>query len=201
MVLTKEDRIELLKKAREAKANKRAIKEETEDEVIVNVEPPVVQPETPKVKKTRKKNEIAPLPAPVYVVQESESEEEVIEVPIPAPKKKSLPAKWLKKAPEPQKCCDEKVCKEEPLIDDKPQFVAETIVVPSKSTIKKPKAVRASTRTLTIPPEPEPIAELIKDLEQSDMKYRPKQVRQSPAPPSAPIQIVRVEPSLRLFDY
>lgn len=201
MVLTKEDRIELLKKAREAKANKRAIKEETEDEVIVNVEPPVVQPETPKVKKTRKKNDIAPLPVPVQVVQESESEEEAIEVPIPAPKKKSLPAKWLKKTPEPQKCCDEKVCKEEPIIDDKPQVVEERIVIPSKSTIKKPKAPRASTRTLTIPPEPEPITELIKDLEQADMKYRPKQVRQSSAPPSAPIIIKHQDPPLKLFQY
>lgn len=201
MVLTQEQRVELLAKARLAKANKKLA-----DAPVVNVEPPVEQPPTPKVKKSRKKNEIAPLPEPVQVIQEDESEEEVIEVPIPVPKKKSLPVKWLKNPKtEPEKvCCNEKLSKETPVIDDVPQVVAETIVVPSKKEIKKPRQPRSSapTRTLTIPPEPAPIEEFLEDMSNDAKKYRPPQKRQpSSAPPSAPIQIVRAEPSLRLFDY
>ena len=100
MPLTKEDRIELLARARQAKANKKLAETPT-----VNVEPPVEQPPTPKVKKTRKKNEIAPLPEPVQLIEEDDEEEEVVEVPIPAPKKKTTVNKFLKLTKiEPQKC-------------------------------------------------------------------------------------------------
>lgn len=201
MPLTTEERVELMKRAREAKANKKRA-----ETPVVNVEPPVEQPPPPKVKKSRKKNEIAPLPEPAQVIQVSDEEEaevtEVVEVPIPVPKKKALPTKWLKKQAEPEKvCCDAKLTKEKYVIDDEPQIVEEKIVIPSKATLKKPRAPRSSTplRTLTIT-EPAPITELIQDLEKADMKYRPVQVRQVP-PPSAPIQIKRVESPFKLFDY
>ena len=195
MPLTTEERVELMKRAREAKANKKLA-----ETPVVNVEQPVEQPPPPKIKKTRKKQEV-PLPEPAQVIQVSDEEEEV-EVPIPVPKKKALPTKWLKKQAEPEKvCCDAKVSKEKYVIDDEPQVVEEKIVIPSKATLKKPRAPRASTpsRTLTLT-EPPPITELIQELEKADMKYRPVQVRQAP-PPSAPIQIKRVENAFKLFDY
>lgn len=194
MVLTTEQRVELLAKARAAKANKKLAE--------VNVDPPVEQPETPKVKKSRKKNEVVPLPEPVQVIQESDPEEEVVAAPAPAPKKKALPVKWLKAAPEPQKCCDEKVSKEKFVIDDEPQVVEEHIVVPAKSAIKKPRAPRASTRTLEIITEPKPIEEVLEEVKNNDMKYRPPQKRQvSAPPPSAPISISYKDPPLQLFSY
>lgn len=203
MVLTKEQRLELLVKARQAKANKKLA-----DAPVVNVEPPVEQPPTPKVKKSRKKNEISPLPEPVHVIQEDESKEEVeevIEVPIPAPKKKATPNKFLKLPKiEPQKCCDEKVSREEPLItDDKPQILDNNVVIPSKKEIKKPRQPRASSRTLDIVAEPKAIEEVMEEVKNNDMKYRPqqKQVQQQPPTPSAPISITYKDPPLRLFHY
>jgi hypothetical protein len=209
MVLTKEQRIELLAKARLAKANKRtSIKEEPdevdeEDRPVVNVEPPQPEPPPPKVKKTRKKNEIAPLPVPVEVIQ-------IEEEPVVVPKKKLPTTKWLKNPKtEPERvCCNEKVSKEEYLIDDeKPQVIKE-IVIPAKKEIKKPRVPRASSKTLDLV-EPPPIEEFLQDMSNDAMKYRPPQRRQ-PTPqmqlppvsaPSAPIQIKRVEPALKLFDY
>lgn len=204
MVLTTEQRIELLAKARAAKANKKLALQEAVETPAVNVEPPVEQPATPKVKKSRKKNEIAPLPEPVQVIQESESEEEaeeVIEVPVPVPKKKALPKKWLKPNTEPVRvCCEEKVSKEEPLIsDEKPQIVKHVVIPPMKE-LKKQRQPRASTRTLEIVAEPTPIDVVLDDVKNNDMKYRPqKQVRQAPAP--APVVIKHSELPFKLFDY
>lgn len=201
MVLTKEERIQLLAKAREAKAKKRVSvkEEETEDEEetpVINVpmpEPPVPEP-VPKKKTGRKPKEVVPLPVPVEVIQ--------VEEELPVPKKRSLPAKWLKNPKtEPERvCCDAKLSKEKPVIDDAPQVVAETIVIPAKKEIKKARVPRASapTRTLELT-EPTPIEDVIEDLKKDNEKYLPK-IRQAP-PPSAPIQIVRAEPALRLFDY
>ena len=193
MTLTTEERVEIMRRARQAKANKKLT-----EEPVVNVEPP-----TPKVKKIRKKNEVAPLPEPVQLIEEDdEEEEEVVEVPIPAPKKKTTVNKFSKLPKiEPQKCCDEIVSHEQPLItDDKPQVV-DKIVIPSKNQITKPKKPRASApvRTLDIT-EPAPITELINDLEEADMKYRPKQVKPPPTP-SAPIKITYKDPPLQLFHY
>ena len=196
MVLTKEERIELMAKARAAKANKReTIREEPE---------PEPEPEPVKVKKTRQKKAEVPLPVPVEVIQEPDPEPVAV-----APKKKPLPVKWLK-APktEPVKvCCDEKVCKEEYLIDDdKPQIAAERIVVPSKKEIVKKRAPRASAplRTLDIV-EPEPIEEVLEDIRYNNTKYLPR-VRQAtpapaPVPTPAPIQIKRADPPFSLFNY
>ena len=205
MPLTKEDRIELLARARQAKANKKL----AQDEIVVNVEPQVEQPPTPKVKKSRKKNEIAPLPEPVQLIEEDDEEEDVIEVPVPVPKKKAVPNKFLKLPKiEPQKCCTEIVSHEEPLItDDKPQVIDKNIIIPSKKQIVNPRRPRASTpsRTLDIVENPREIDEVMEDIVNNDMKYRApqKQVKQVPTPstPSAPIQIIRKEPALRLFDY
>lgn len=196
MPLTQEQRVELLAKARAAKANKKLA-----ESAVVNVEPPVEQPETPKVKKSRKKQEV--IPEPVQPIPESdESEPEVVAAPAPAPapKKKGLPVKWLKAAPEPQKCCDEKVSKEKPLIDDEPQVI-EQVVVPSKKELKKPRAPRTSTRTLEIVAEPKAIEDVLDDVKNNDMKYRPPQKRHASVPPTAPIQIIKAPPSLNLFDY
>lgn len=204
MVLTKEQRLDLLVKARQAKANKKL----EQDVPVVNVEPPVEQPPTPKVKKTRKKNEIAPLPEPVQLIEEDDEEadeaEEVIEVPIPVPKKKATPNKFSKLPKiEPQKCCDEKVSHEQPLITDEKPQVVDNIVIPAKKQITKPRQPRASSRTLDIVAEPKAIEEVMDDVKNNDMKYRPpqqRQVQQVPAS-SAPIQIIHKEPALRLFDY
>lgn len=209
MVLTKEDRIELLARARLAKANKRL----TETPAVVNVEPPVEETPPPKVKKTRSKKEIIALPEPVHVIQEDESDEEeeveeVIEVPIPVPKKKATPNKFSKLPKiEPQKCCGEKVSYEEPLItDDKPQIVGKNIVIPAKKEIKKPRQPRASTRTLDIITEPKAIEEVMDDVISNDTKYRPLQQRQVQQvkhipTPSAPISIIHKDPPLQLFHY
>lgn len=201
MVLSKEERVALLAKAREAKAKKRVSvkEEETEDEeeVVINVPMPEPEPEppVPKKKTGRKPKEVVPLPVPVEVIQ-------VEEEPLPVPKRKALPAKWLKNPKtEPERvCCDAKLSKEKPVIDDVPQVVAETIVVPSKKEIKKPRQPRASapTRTLELT-EPTPIEDVIEDLKKDNQKYLPK-IKQAP-PPSAPISIIRSEPALRLFDY
>jgi hypothetical protein len=204
MPLTKEQRVELLAKARLAKANKRMVNKEEPDEeeeepvVNVKVELPTPEPEPPKVKKTRKKNEIAPLPEPVQVIQEPDDEPEE---PVVVPKKKAAPVKWLKNPKvEPEKvCCNERVCKEEYLIEDQPQLVAEKIVIPSKSTLKKPKVPRASTKTLDLT-EPSPIEDVLEDVRNNDKKYLPKIVKQAPTP-SAPISIRYQEPPLRLFSY
>lgn len=202
MVLTTEQRVELMAKARLAKANKKL----TQETPVVNVEPPVEQPPTPKVKKTRKKNEIAPLPEPVQLIQESESEEEVepepVVLPVIAPKKsKTLPVKWLKKTQEPQKCCEEKVCKEEPLLsDEKPQIVKH-IVIPPMKELKKQRQPRASSRTLEIVAEPKAIEEVLDEVKNNDMKYRATK-KVAPAPvASAPINIKYVDPPLQLFSY
>ena len=190
-MLSKEDRIELLKKAREAKANKKAIKEEeTEDEEpVVNVQP---EPEKPAKKKTgRKPKAVVELPIPVEVVH--------IEEPVEPVKKNQLPIKWLKKGAEPQKvCCNNKVSKEEYVIDDeKPQVIEDKIVVPPQKEIKKVRKVRASTpaKTLDLTDKPRDIVEVIEDLSQDNAKYLPKV---KPAP-SAPISIVNNK--IRLFDY
>jgi hypothetical protein len=196
MVLTTLERQELMAKARAAKANKRAvIKDEPDDE-------PEPEPEPEKVKKTRQKKAEVPLPVPVEVINEPEE-------PVVAPKKKALPVKWLK-APktEPVKvCCDEKVSKEEYVIDDdKPQVAAERIVVPARKEIVKKRAPRASApeRTLDIT-EPEPIEEVLEDIRYTNAKYLPK-VRQAtpapaPAPAPAPIQIKKANPPFSLFNY
>jgi len=205
-MLSKEERIALLAKARQAKAKKRSpafIKEEeTEDDEeetpVVNVPLPTPEPEppTPKKKTGRKPKEVVPLPVPVEVIQ-------IEEEPLPVPKKKAVPnPKWLKVKAEPEKvCCDKKLTKETPVIDDKPQVVAETIVVPPQKEIKKVRKVRASTptRTLELTP-PRDIVEVIEELKEDNTKYLPKIVRHAP-PPSAPISIVRSEGGLRLFDY
>jgi len=199
MVLTQEQRIELLARARAAKANKKL-----EATPVVNVEPPVEQPPTPKVKKSRKKNEVVPLPEPVQVIQESEEEDEPesesLPEPVPVPKKKALPVKWLKKPPEVQKCCDEKVSKEEPLISDEKPEVVKHIVIPATKEVKKARVPRASSRTLEIVAEPKAIEDVLDEVKNNDMKYRPQQKKQAP-PPSAPIQIIKTEVGLRLFDY
>ena len=196
MVLTTDERVELMRRARQAKANKRLT-----EEPVVNIEPPVEQPPTPKVKKSRKKNEIAPLPVPVQLIEEDDEEEEVVKV--PPPKKKISVSKFFKLPKiEPQKCCDEKVSHEEPLItDDEPQVVDKTIIIPSKKQIAKPRQPRASTpsRTLDIT-EPAPISELINELEKADIKYHSKQVKPPPTP-SAPIKITYKDPPLQLFHY
>jgi len=205
MVLSKEDRIALLAKAREAKAKKRSpafIKEEeTEDDEeetpVVNVPLPTpeIEPPTPKKKTGRKPKEVVPLPVPVEVIQ--------IEEPLPVPKKRVVPnPKWLKQKTEPEKvCCDKKLTKEEPLIDDKPQIVAETIVVPPEKEIKKVRKVRASTPVKTLDlTEPTPIEEVLEDVKNNNKKYLPKIVRHAP-PPSAPISIRHQEPPLQLFSY
>jgi hypothetical protein len=200
MVLTKEDRIALLAKAREAKAKKRvSVKEEETEDVeeetpVVNVPMPEPEPPTPKKKTGRKPKEVVPLPVPVEVVQ-------IEEEPLP-PKKKALPIKWLKnpKTEVEKVCCDKKLTKEEPLIEDKPQVVAETIVVPPQKEIKKVRKVRASTptRTLELTP-PRDIVDVIEELKEDNTKYLPK-VRQA-QPPSAPISIKHQDIPLRLFDY
>lgn len=204
MVLTQEQRVELLARARAAKANKKLSQAE-EATPVVNVEPPVEQPPTPKVKKSRKKQEIIPLPEPVQVIQESEEDEPEPEpepVPVPVPKKKALPKKWLKPNTEPVKvCCEEKVSKEEPLItDEKPQIVKH-IVIPATKEVKKARVPRASTRTLEILAEPRPIEDIFEEVKNNDMKYRPQKKQAPPPTPSAPIQIIKTEGGLRLFDY
>ena len=190
MVLTTEERIQLKAKARAAKANKKVIIEEEPE--------PEPEPEPIKKKTGRKPKEVVPLPEPVQVVN-------IPEEPAPAPKKKSLPAKWLKNPKiEAEKCCDEIVSKEEPLItDEKPQLVAEKIVVPSKSTIKKPKAIRASTpaRTLDIVEKPKEIEEVMEEVVNNDMKYRPPQKRQQAPAQQAPVSIRHQDPPLQLFSY
>jgi hypothetical protein len=196
MVLTTEQRIELLSRAREAK---KAKQQAAKEQAIVNVEVPVEQPPTPKVKKNRKKND--PLPEPVQVIQESESEEEVVEVPIPVPKKRTVPnPKWLKTAKtEPEKVSyNEKLTKESPLIEDEPQVVADKIVIPPKSVIKKPRAPRASSRTLDIS-EPAPIEDVLEEVKNNNQKYLPKVKQSMPAP--SPVSIRRVDPPLQLFNY
>ena len=205
MVLSKEERVALLAKAREAKAKKRvSVKdEETEDEEetpVINVPMPEPEPETPKPEKKktgRKPKEVVPLPVPVEVIE--------VEEELPVPKKRSLPAKWLKQIKtEPERvCCDAKLSKEKPVIDDAPQVVAETIVIPAKKEIKKARVPRASapTRTLELT-EPTPIEDVIEDLKADNQKYLPK-IRQAPppTPPQQPIQITRREPPLQLFSY
>lgn len=200
MPLTKEDRIELLARARQAKANKK-LSQPVEEEPVVEEAPP------PKVKKTRSKKEVL-LPEPVQLIQEEESEEEeVVEVPIPAPKKKATPNKFLKLPKiEPQKCCDERVSHEQPLItDETPQILDKNIVIPSKKQLTKPRQPRTSipVRTLDIAEKPKAIEEVMEEVVNNDKKYRPPQQRQAQQPPtpSAPINIIRKEPALRLFDY
>lgn len=202
MVLTQDQRIELMAKARAAKANKKLT-----ETPVVNVEPPVEQPPTPKVKNSRKKNEVVPLPEPVQVIQESESEaeaEEVIEVPVPVPKKKALPKKWLKPNTDPVKvCCNEPLTKEEPLItDEKPQAVKH-IVIPPMKELKKQRQPRASARTLEILAEPTPIDEVMEDVLNNDIKYRtkPKKVAPAPVPAPAPVVIKHSEIPFKIFDY
>lgn len=202
MVLTKEQRIELLAKARAAKQTKNK-KETPEPEVVV--EPPPPEPPAPKPKKSNKKSTPQPqLPVPVQVIEESDDEEEVIEVPIPAPKpKKKLPVRWLKKQEEPVKvCCDELLTKEEPLItDEKPNkvLVDKHIVIPPEKELKKPRKPRASAtapRTLELTP----IEDVFEDIQNNDVKYRPvPKIKAQPAPPEV---VIKHNPlGFTLFDY
>ena len=179
MVLTKEQRVELLARAREAKARKRL----------------------------QNKGDEAPLP-----ISEAEEDGEAEEAeepepepePVPAPKKKTLPIKWLKKPEPPVKvCCKEKLTKEAPVIDDEPQVVADNIVIPPKSIIKKPKAVRASTRTLELA-EVKPIEEVFEEIKNNDEKYRPQRripQEQEQRIPQHPVRIIKQDPPLSLFNY
>lgn len=179
MVLTKEQRIELLARAREAKARKRL--QNKGDEVPLPISEADEEAEE----------------------EEEEPEPEPVPEPVPVPKKKTLPIKWLKKPELPVKvCCKEKLTKEAPVIDDEPQVVADNIVIPPKSIIKKPKAVRASTRTLDIA-EPAPIEEVLEEVKNNDMKYRPQRrmPQEEPRIPQHPVRIIKQEPPLSLFNY
>lgn len=216
MVLSKEDRVALLAKAREAKARKKAVIKEETDEVEDDFEPetkptinlnlPDPEPEPPTPKKKTGRKPVAPQPVKPVVVAVAEEEEE--EEPV-IPKKKQLPLKWLKNPKPPEKvCCDKKLTKEEPLIkDEEPQVVPDKhIVVPSKSIIKKPKAPRASTRTLELVAEPKAIEEVLEEVKNNDVKYQPiKKASPAPPPPTLPalqpITIRHIDPPLRLFDY
>jgi hypothetical protein len=205
MVLSKEDRIALLAKAREAKAKKRvSTKDETEDEAeeekpVINVPMPEPEPPVPKKKTGRKPKEVVELPVPVEVVQ-------IEEEPLPVPKKRVVPnPKWLKQPKtEPEKvCCDKKLTKEEPLIEDKPQVVADSIVIPPKKELVKKRTPRASApaRTLELTP-PRDIVEVIDELQEDNLKYRPPQKRQqAPPPQTAPISIRHQDIPIRIFDY
>lgn len=196
MVLTKEQRIELLARARQAKQEKTAKAKDTlppQPEVVVKVELPPAEPPTPKPKKTKKVSQPVPIPVPVQVIQESESEEEeVIEVPIPVPKKKALPKKWLKAQAEPVKvCCNEPLTKEEPLItDEKPlkkALIEKNIIIPDEKEMKKARKPRASAtapRTLELTP----IEDVFEDIQNNDVKYRPKVKLPPVAPPQMTIK-------------
>ena len=195
MVLTTEQRLELLARARAAKANKKLA-----EAPVVKVEPPVEEPPPPKVKKSRKKQEIV-LPEPVILIEDEPEPEPIPEPVVVAKAKKSLPVKWLKKPADTVKvCCEEKLTKEKPVINDDLPNVDKHIVMPSPKDIKKLRAPRASSRTLEIVAEPKAIDEIFDDVKNNDLKYRA--VKKSEAPvPSAPIQIRRMDEPLRLFSY
>jgi hypothetical protein len=196
MVLTKEQRIELLAKARAAKQAKN--KKETP---VVVVEPPPPEPPTPKPKSNKKTAPI-PLPVPVEVVEESDEE---VEEPVVVKPKKRLPTKWLKKQEEPAKvCCNEPLTKEEPLItDDKPEkkvLAEKNIVIPTEKELKKPRKPRASVRTLEIVAEPTPIEAVLEEVKNNDVKYRPVPKTKQPAP--VPEVVIKHNPlGFTLFDY
>lgn len=197
MVLTKEQRIELLAKARAAKQAKN--KKETP---VVVVEPPPPEPPTPKPK-SNKKTVPAPVPAPAPVIEESDEEE--VEEPVVVKPKKRLPTKWLKKQEEPAKvCCNEPLTKEEPLItDDKPEkkvLAEKNIVIPTEKELKKPRKPRASVRTLEIVAEPTPIEAVLEEVKNNDVKYRPVPKTKQPAP--VPEVVIKHNPlGFTLFDY
>jgi DNA repair exonuclease SbcCD nuclease subunit len=205
MTLTKEQRIELLAKARAAKQTK---KKEAEPpatpEPVVNVVLPDPEPPTPKPKRTKKV--AIPIPVPVQVIEESDEEEAVVEVvEVVKPKKKALPAKWLKKQEEPVKvCCEEKLTREEPLItDEKPikKILEKTnIVIPQEKELKKPRKARASVNTLELLVEPKKIEEVMEDVVKNDVKYRPAP-KMKPQPAPQEVFIKRVDPPLQLFSY
>jgi hypothetical protein len=207
MVLSKEDRVALLAKAREAKARKKTvIKEEVEDEpepepepaINLNLPDPEPEPPTPKKKTGRKPVELPVKPVVIHIEEEE------------PPKKKAIPnPKWLKqpKTEVEKVCCKEPLTKEEPVIkDDEPISVKQT-VVPSKSIIKKPKTIRASTRTLEIVAEPKPLEEVFEEVKNNEVKYLPVKRPVIATPPkvlpaiSQPISIRYADPPLQLFSY
>jgi len=198
MVLTKEQRIELLAKARAAKQTKN--KKDTPEVVV---EPPPPEPPAPKPKKPSKK---VPIPVPVQVIEESDEEEPepVIEEVVVAKPKKKLPVKWLKKPEEPVKvCCNEPLTKEEPLItDEKPNktLTEKHIAIPPEKELKKPRKPRASVRSLDLVAEPKPIEEVFEEVKNNDVKYRPVQkIKAQPAPQEV---IIKHHPlGFTLFDY
>lgn len=183
MPLSYEDRIELLKKAREAKKAKQQASK--------------VTPQQP-------------------INEDSESSED-FEEPKTIQKKTKIPnPKWLKVPEVPKKVKDvEEVSKEEYVIDDDkpvkpmrgrkviksttPTSVSESEPEP---VIKKraPRKVKEPVRTLDIIAEPKAIEEVMEEVVNNDVKYKPKP-RAKSAPKSNSITITKSVTPFSLFDY
>lgn len=190
MPLTYEDRIELLKKAREAK----------------------------KAKMLASKS--APVSTPVNGDSESSGEdiEEVDNAPKKFPKVKAPNPKWLRVPEKPKRVqMDENVSKENYLIDDdtpvkaksvrakkavskppspEPEPEPEPIPEPKKRATRKP---REPVKTLDIG-DIRPIEEVMDEIVNNDEKYKPKP-RAKSVPKSNPITITKSDVPFSLFDY
>lgn len=187
MPLSYEDRIELLKKAREAKKAK---------QMATKVIPPSQS-----------------------VNEDSESSED-FEEPKTKTKTKIPNPKWLKVPEVPKKVKDvEILSKEEYVIDDdKPVKPVKAKAVRAKKAVAKPpspepepepipepkkratRKVREPVRTLDIIAEPKPIEELMEEVVNNDVKYKPKP-RAKSVPKSNSITITKSAIPFSLFDY
>lgn len=185
MPLTYEDRIELLKKAREAK----------------------------KAKMLASKS--APVSTPVNGDSESSGEdiEEVDNAPTKFPKVKAPNPKWLRVPEKPKKVdMSEKVSKEDYVIDDEP---VKAKAVRAKKAVAKPpspepepipepkkratRKAKEPVKTLDIS-EPRAIEEVMEEVVNNDEKYKPKP-RAKSVPKSNPITITKSDSPFSLFDY
>ena len=181
MPLSYEDRIELLKKAREAKKAKQMAAKVTPSQPVNEDSESSSDVEEPKIKTKPK---------------------------IPNPK-------WLK-APEPvKKVKDVEILSKEEYDDDKPvkpvkSVRARKIVKPPtpepepepepEPKKRAPRKVREPVRTLDVIVEPKPIEEVMEEVVNNDVKYKPKP-RVKSVPKSNSITITKSDIPFSLFDY
>lgn len=174
MPLTHEERLELLKNAREAKKAKRDAK--------ITAPKPIPEPIPEHVPE--------PIPEP-------------IPEPVKPSVKKTTP-KWIKKPDKCCKIIkdDGVISKEEYLINDEEPEPATPIAEPPKPIkVVKPRKVKEPVRTLDIK-EPEPIEIVMEDLVNNDAKYKIRERPQPKQPNQKEVIITKTtRPVSLLFDY
>jgi hypothetical protein len=119
--------------------------------------------------------------------------EEPDNIPTKFPKSRTPNPRWLKKEEPPKRVKDDaRLSKEEPVITDR-----EPTPIPKK---RAPRKTKEPVNTLDIT-EPRPIQEVMEEVVNNDVKYKPKPKATPKPKASKPISITKCPQGICLFDY